>query len=215
MKKLIVSMLVVASGCASKVLTHELPSPQNGDAVMQLFGRWAIGHACPCDGLILTAAHVAHPLYLRNGHKDEIISYAWSDHLGNEGYVGSAYLMLARDLGVLRILSGSPHYYRHAPEKPVSGDVVSWKEYDYRSRRHAYAPRIRTATVVRLVAGHLILDDSANPDDPANPGASGTCLFNEMGQVVGIPIGHKRLFGREYVSVAVSVWGPWWPGGQP
>ncbi len=212
MKKLIVSMLAItALSCAPKILTRGAPSPRNGDAAIQLFGRFAVGHACPCDGLILTAAHVAHPLYLRQGFRGEPISYAWSDHMGNSGYLGSAYLMLSRDLGVLSVLtvlSGTPHYYRHATEEPALGERVRWVEYDYRGSREAYAPRHRTANVVRLVAGHLILGSGATP------GASGACLFNAQDQVIGIMVGRQRVGVNEYVSVAVSVAGPWWPGGQ-
>jgi hypothetical protein len=205
---LIFLILILMASCAARNLVTEPPAPQNGDGAMQLMGRFSIGHACPVDGLVLTAAHVAHPLYLHPGHKDEVVTYAWSDHMGHTGYLGSAYLMLARDLGILTVLSGTPHYYSHASKEPEPGAAVRWLEYDYRGKEKAFAPRCKSAKVLRLIAGHLILDGGAMP------GASGGCLFNKADEVVGIVVGRKRVGLTDYVSVAVSVSGPWWPGGQ-
>jgi hypothetical protein len=179
---------------------------QNLNGVMHLMGRFTTGHACPCDGLILTAAHVAHPLYLRPGYQNETIFYSWSDDLGHSGYLGSAFLHLSRDLGELKVLTGQPAFYRHAKIEPKIGETLHWIEYDYKDKQKAYAPIRREAHLVRNIAGHLILNDS-----PVR-GASGSCLFNSGNEVVGVIVWSVRAGVTDYVGIAVSVAGQWWPG---
>jgi hypothetical protein len=84
--------------------------------------------------------------------------------------------------------------------------VLQWIEYDHESLESAYAPRLRQATLIRPLAGYLVLDSA-----PVK-GASGSCLFNSQGEVVGIIAWGVRTGSGDAVGVAVSVSGPWWPG---
>lgn len=197
-----VAILVGALACAAKAPLYDPPAERNLDGVMHLVGRYGFGHACPCDGLILTAAHVAHPLYTRGaGYKDEPIEHAWSDERGGEGFVISQYLQLGRDLGFLLARTGNPAYYRHAIIEPQIGDTLYWSEYDFSSLGKAFSPVIREGDVLRIFAGHIVVDR-----EPVR-GASGSCVFNQSGEVVAIVTWGHQLGA----AVAVSVYGQWWP----
>jgi hypothetical protein len=210
MRRLLICFVALAAyACAGRspsVVTSD--HYKNTKGVMHLIGRYTIGHACPCDGMILTAAHVAHPLYLRLGYQSETILYSWSDDLGNDGYTSSAFLYLSRDLGELKVIAGTPSFYRHAELEPEPGSVLHWIEYDYQAKTKAYAPIRREAHLVRNLAGHLIINKT-----PVR-GASGSCLFNSENDVVGIVVWSVRVGVSDYIGIAVSISGPWWPGTQ-
>ena len=203
MKQMIAAVALALLGCAPKAPVDLPVAPNNFDGVMDLVGRFSYAHACPCDELILTAAHVAHPLFLVPGHKDDAVAYAWSDGRGGEGYILSDYLYLSRDLGVMRIQSGMPAYYRHSQSAPQIGDVLHWIEYDLSSVEKAFARVHRQGTILRIFAGHIVLDHMPIP------GASGTCVFNSDNEIVAIVSWRHRVG----VAVVVSVYGQWWPGG--
>jgi len=199
-------IIVAAMACASRAPVDVLLAERNLDGVMRLVGRYGFGHACPCDGLILTAAHVAHPIYTKGpAYKNEPIEHAWSDSRGGWGFVSSRYLQLGRDLGFVHPRSGTPAYYTHAMLAPQVGDTVYWSEYDFSCAEKILAPITREGAVVRLVAGHIVVDHMPVA------GASGSCVFNESGEVVAIVAWGHRLG----VAIMVSVYGPWWPGSLP
>jgi len=58
--------------------------------------------------------------------------------------------------------------------------------------------------LIRIVAGHLMLDDQV----PA--GASGSCLLNTRGEVVGIVTWGQKTEDLREETVVVAVFGEWW-----
>ena len=213
MKKalLLLVLLTGCSACAGKAsqLT-EAPMPVDTSAVMRLMGRWASAHACPVDGLVLTAAHALDPFYRIPIVGERPIGYAWSDMAGNRGLAIGVASNLHRDFGVMRSTLGTPLFYRHAIEEPKPGEAFQWVEYDFDSKENAYAPKHMSAVLVRRLAGHLILDPVPTR------GASGTCVFNSRSEVAGIIVRGVRVgVDGESVGVAVSVSGPWWPEKAP
>lgn len=172
---------------------------------MRLIGYASYAHACPVDGLVLSAAHVVQPRNGRNPPLPWPAYYAWSDLHQNSGYVHSRGLS-PRDLGTFVVLSGTPHFYRHATEEPEPGDKVNWLEFDLSSKDKAFAPHSKQARVQRSVSGHLILDE------PPMRGASGSCVLNEQGEVVAIITGGVNVGAGGAVGFVVSVSGQWWPG---
>ncbi len=213
MKKALV-LLLFLTGCTA-CFTKSIPQMEvqkfvDTNAVMRLVGRWNVAHACPVDGVVLTAAHVVSPFHQIPVVGDQRIGYTWSDRAGNSGYVMGAAENLQRDIGMLVVNKGKPRFYKHAPQEPTPGDELQWVEYDFGSVEDAYAANLRHAKLVRVVSGHLILDDM-----PVK-GASGTCLFNSQSEVVGLVVWGVRVGDSgEFVGVAVSVSGPWWPEAFP
>ncbi|UCD56791.1 MAG: trypsin-like peptidase domain-containing protein [Candidatus Hydrogenedentota bacterium] len=207
MKRLLILMTTItALTCGSKEINLTAPHSQKLDSVMRLIGRSAFAHACPVDGIILSAAHVVHP---RNGLNPPLpypAFYAWSDQHQHAGYVQSLGL-LPRDLGAFVLLDGMPNYFHHARMEPLPGERVYWLEFDLSEKDKAFGPKQKTALVQRSVSGHLILDV------PPKKGASGSCVLNDSGEVVGIVCWSVSLVARKSVGVVVSVAGPWWPGG--
>ena len=203
MKRTMIAAIAFAvSACAAKAPLDLPVEASNLDGVMHLIGRFSFAHACPCDGLILTAAHVAHPLYLRPGYQNIAIEYTWSDDRGGEGFLLSDYLFLARDLAVMRVRTGNPAYYRHALKAPQIGETLYWAEFDFSELKKAFATVHREGVLLRIVAGHLILDKM-----PTH-GASGTCLVNSKNEVVA-EVAFSHRIGA---AIVVALYGPWWPG---
>ena len=130
------------------------------------------GHACPVNGYVLTASHVLWDRDLKT-----YVPTAWSDGYGNEGsaVVSGGFTFL--DLVSLTTYGGQVHFLPAG--RAEVGDRVYWYEYDLRTRHNALRARRRFANILRIVAGHYILDDM--PID----GASGTCLLNDKGEAVG------------------------------
>ena len=96
------------------------------------------------------------------------------------------------------------------PEEPLSDLVINGYHllgYDWRDKKRAYAPRQISAKVLRIKAGHLILD----PDPTSEPGSSGSCVLNDRNEVVAINCFVMKLASTESVAVVVGVWGEWRP----
>jgi hypothetical protein len=211
MKKALVLLLFLTgcTACFTKgVPLMEVPKFVDTSAVMRLVGRWNVAHACPVDGVVLTAAHVVSPFHHIPIVGNERIGYTWSDRSGNQGFVTGAAANLQRDLGMLVVGSGAPWFYKHALEEPKPGDVLQWVEYDFGSVENAYAANLRHAKLVRIVSGHLVLDDVPTK------GASGSCLFNSESEVAGLIVWGVRVGDRQ-VGVAASISGSWWPESLP
>jgi hypothetical protein len=200
---------VECAACSGREWRVEAPAvePASGvktDGTMRMMGRWGFAHACPVDGFILTAAHVVNPFSNTAGLTGLLVGYAWEDGYGNRGYVKGAGASLDRDVGVLTLESGVPVYYRHAEEAPAIGDLLYWVEYDYERKSTVFEQKSRRGELLRIVPGHLVLDR-----EPAK-GASGGCLLNANGEVVGLIVWGQPTKSQRVVAVAVAVYGEWW-----
>ena len=162
-----------------------LPSPDY-DKIMHIAGRWGIAQACPAGDRVYTAAHNIEPFLEYLG---EVMPYAWEDDLGNAGYLLPIEFNHARDVVRANTWGDSPMYYPIALEEVQVGDWVTWVEYGKRHERV-----IRTATVFSALAGKIYFDQTPNP------GASGSCLLNRRGAVVGVVVwGHDDHGGGEQI----------------
>lgn len=170
--------------------------------VMRLIGRWGFAHGCPVDGFVLTAGHVVSPDY--KAAPGLLAGYVWEDGYGNRGYLKGEGTSLARDVGVLTLESGEPVYYKHAEATPELGEFLYWVEYEYGRKSTVFRQKQQRAALLRIIPGHLVLDK-----EPVK-GASGGCLLNVDGEVVGLIVWGQPTASRKVVAVAASVYGPWW-----
>jgi hypothetical protein len=137
--------------------------------VMTLLGT-TLGHACPVDGQVLSAAHVA---FDPRGYARQ---FSWEDDAGRAGTAKGLELNGYRDLAELTVTHGTPEYYKGGPP-PEVGSEVTWVQYDDNLNR-----KIRSAKVLFYRAGYLFFHK------PPQYGASGSCLFDEAGNAVGIVV---------------------------
>ena len=203
-----VGIILIITACASRRAVQP-PSDPDTSSVLRLVGRYGLGHGCPVDGVILTAGHNIDPWSWaeRSPYLGRLVSFSWEDSGGNSGYAHGAYVHPARDLGVLHVTNGTPAYYPLASEEPEIGDVLIWREYDRSAKRRAYHRKIQRARLVNSFAGNLIMEE------PPHHGASGACVFDVAGHVVGIVTWQTPLESGERIGHAVSVVGAWWPEG--
>ncbi|MGH8656866.1 MAG: hypothetical protein ACREYE_33880, partial [Gammaproteobacteria bacterium] len=117
---------------------------------------------------------------------------------GQNGYARVYGASPWEDLVSLALIGGTVTYLPSGVT-PQPGDMVYWFEYDFRTQANAYRARRRMAEVIRSVARHLLFD--ATP----TPGASGTCLLNASGEVVGIVIASDAMEDQRAVGVAVQL----------
>lgn len=195
--RILLSSLLALSGCSAcvtKVTDLSLPGiPAELDPSIALQGpNGSGGHACPVNGYVITAAHVTYDPHLK-GH----VNMAWSDGNGGEGFAQPAGNHPALDI-VMLVMVGSPVRFLPAGKAQV-GDTVYWYEYDFRTRKNALRARRRFASVLRVVAGHYILDGM-----PVG-GASGTCLINNAGEAVGIVVAGWETQDGEGVGSAAKL----------
>ena len=171
----------------------ELPSVND---VVRVIGGEGFAHACPLEGgRLATNKHVVRDMY----------QLRWSDSSGNEGTAERVRWSETADLALLRITRGKPvHAYKLAARPPKPGDRVVLRGYRYDGRKNVMAERRVETRVTRVEAGHVVYENSGFR------GSSGSCVFNEQGEVIGInawSVGSD--VGNEAAGLAVGLWGEW------
>lgn len=195
---LLLSLLI----CASLTNEHLCAAPDTS-GVVQLVGRFAAGHACPIGAeRALTSAHVVD-LRPFEGSVD-LFPYRWQSK-GVSGVTSGGAVSLSADLAEIRPNRPFPVVYGVAKNPPSPGDRVWIQGYDFRKGKDAYGPRIWEVKVLRVIAGHIIMDRAADE------GTSGSCVFNASGEVVGILNWGVRVHNGDEVGVAAGIWGSFLP----
>ena len=163
-------------GCSNKVV--DAPA---ADYSITLTTPYGPSHGCYVEGKLYTARHVVQPF----GRPP--VNAAWRDGYGNEGLAVLRAISSFGDLAMLEIVSGEPYLNHPKSRAEVEpGTVLAWFEYSYQSVPDAFRAKYRKATVTRAIGGVLVLDKLPVP------GASGTCVFDEEGAVVGLIVwGHE------------------------
>jgi len=164
-----------------------------------MIGRFGMAHACPVSGMILTAAHVAES-HTYTGVVQK--SYAYTIG-GRGGYISPISSSAFRDLAGMRVQSGDiPPMNTLAETAAAQGDTVYWREWDLQNRVGRL--ELRKGEVSEPPeAGHFAFLPSPTP------GASGGCVFNEAGDVVGILVWSVGI--TKHVGFAVDITGDWSP----
>lgn len=193
--------LKAASACPC--LTRIEGGRPDTSGILRLMGRFGAAHACPLAAdLILTNGHVVDP---RPFDPDvPTLPYRYSDGAGNAGVVAPVSTERCADLAVMAVRpGGTVKPYPRASVAPEPGDHVWFIGYDWSSKNKAFAEKVIDAKVLRVVAGHLILDEAGDP------GSSGSCVLNAKGEVVAINSFGKQVGVGEEVEGVVGVWGDW------
>lgn len=196
-------ILLMLANCAlnpsPKTANEEVSAP-NMDGVAQLFGRFGTAQGCPIsDTILFTNAHVAD--VFPDSMSFPLLSYEFSTDAGQDGKVIPILAAKSRDLAAMEIEEGTfAVYYHRAAAPPQIGERVWFRGYDFRSKKAAYAPRVFSATVTRIVGHHIIMSEAGTP------GSSGSCVMNAAGEVVGINSWGKGVGMTGEVGVAVGLW---------
>lgn len=178
----------------------KVPEAPSMDGVLRLQGRFASAHACPVSpDLALTSAHVtdlrpfdaAYPAF----------PYVWSDGHRHEGNLTPLVVHRHRDLAVMRTTVPFTRWYPIATEAPEPGTRLWTLGYDWRKERDLYGPREFPVVLLRIVARTLVFEPTTAP------GASGACVLNAKGEVVGINTGGRQSEDGGMAGLATGVWG--------
>ena len=135
------------------------------------------GHGCPVrDDLFVTARHIVQPSFKE-------INYVTWGTVNNEQW-GAASIFkasLSQDLVLMRIIDQKLQRWY-----PIGNPIPHQRHYgweftfDTDNPSDTFRRKLRSSMWLREFAGNIVLNE------PATPGASGSCLFNELGQAVGI-----------------------------
>ena len=155
---------------------------------IELIGN-GLGHACAVEGRVFTARHVVEDFQTGKTYT----------HRSNYGKMRIVKIHRDRDLAEISLEQKPPSWPLAKSITP--GEKVLWWEYNFNNRRDTGKVNMRDARVIRISADHIFFDRQPIP------GASGTCLANEKGEVVGIVF---RFF-QTGAGMAVSLVGTAWP----
>lgn len=163
-------LLVSASG---SVAPHSLPVTIGGQGS---------GQVCPVGpNTALTARHVAFEKVGLFPNELAPVLGRWADVGQLEGGVitGRTFIL---SLDIARATSDNPFpfFYEVSGTLPKIGDVVYIDGYDWNK---AGKPVHMKVKIVGIAPGVMYTDKTPGP------GSSGSCVFNEAGQVVGINFG--------------------------
>lgn len=178
-------------------------SPDQPDmaGVVSLRNKFGSAHGCPISGQVaLTSAHVVEPAPLLT--PPMIFGGRFSSELGNEGTYRVFYVSNLEDLAYIILDPPQSRWYPLADTAPSPGEAVYYRQYSWKNDDLAYSSIIVRAKVVRLSAGGIVFSD-----DAPKPGASGSCLLNANGEVVGIIDSYTELENHDRVGSAVGTWG--------
>jgi len=157
-----------------------------------LFTQPGLGHGCAVDGLALTNNHVV----LDDVGEPMGFRYSFTGGPSGHGFVDAS--ATTADIAILELANPPGIYAVRAMEPPNVGDTITWVEYDWREPADAFKDRHRSAKVLRLVGGAIIMDEV-----PVS-GASGGCAYNAAGEVVGLV-----TFSIAGAGGVTGIWGPW------
>jgi hypothetical protein len=173
-------------------------------------GRFSAGQACAVGlNVALSAAHIADPEPFKS--EVPLVPVMWSDDVGSRGRLFPVFVDAYRDLAVYTSDVGFTDFAVPSDQAPEPGDLLRIVGYDWRSKPKAWAKRVLDAVVLRVVAGHVIMDTRAEA------GSSGSCILDSQGRVVGIMIGGTVITRTssgvpvDVVGVGVGVWGNLFP----
>lgn len=175
------------------------PAPDTSRIVALVNGSMA--HACPIGPeYALTARHVvlhetvfgSKPVAYRGSNVE------WASYLEHD------FASDFEDAGMLKASrTPFPSWYRMATQAPQPGDRLWWVGFDWRKPSVAFAERVFSGKVLRIVAGIVIVDE------PTPSGSSGSCVLNAAGEVVGIVSFRMETDNGQEVAGIVGLWAPW------
>lgn len=168
-----VFLALLLPGCVGSVVPLDLPGiPATVDPTLALSTPdGGVGHGCTVNGYAITARHVM---------LDENTGMFQEAAYSQGGVTGIASIngyWSHLDLVSLALNNGGKDLTKGSVKV---GDMVFWFEYDFRTRKNLLRARRRFASVLRIVAHQIVLDSVPVA------GASGSCLLNKNGEVVGI-----------------------------
>jgi hypothetical protein len=186
--------LLTVGACSSCAKAPQVEKFKPYDPTLAIFTAYSFGHGCPIKDMgILTALHVVQP---RLGYR--LSSATWSDASGQVGYADPIGPLPFADIAFLMPVGRAVPTYLPIGKANV-GDRVYYWEFSYINRAEALRAEMKPATLLRKVGGHLIVDN------PPDEGASGSCIVNASGEVVGVVVWGMVMNDGRTIGIGVEI----------
>jgi hypothetical protein len=146
--------------------------------VVSLYSEFGMGHACPTTRGVFTAGHVVryHPWDYNYGVKN----FTWQDGWGSSGVAYGGTFRTDRDIGKVE-LEGRPLRPPYEIADPKVGEEVWWQDFSW--EKDSWGMSVESSGKILHIIGDIIIFDTV-----PRAGASGGCLLNVWGKVVGIVV---------------------------
>lgn len=185
------TILVLSVSCVAPVTANFAPpAPAPPDVIQDAAlyiprianSEVSMGHGCPVtDHLMISARHVLAK-DLPDG-SFQLDKGMWDDMKGNVGFVEAIRYDEFRDLAIGYSAHPFAKTFTYATDPLALGDTVYTINFDYdRQEGIVYPNFVIASTYKGPFVGYLLLGESAGF------GASGSCVFNSKGEIVGIYI---------------------------
>lgn len=172
-------LLALVASCVLPVPVHADDKPtQDISRAVTLAGYDGLARGCPISPLlILTARHVARSSKDDNGNIEN--SYMRMEYMGRVGQARYLSHALTSDIAYMVPSFPLEQHYTLSSQPARMGDIVLFLDFN-RDVGKAMEDILIKVKVQRVVAGHLYFSGIGDP------GASGSCVWNQAGDVVGI-----------------------------
>jgi hypothetical protein len=175
----------------------------NYDGMLALVGRFSVATGCPVSATrALTSAHVTDPRWFDS--KAPLWPFRFENALGEEGIAAPMSVRTEADLGWLALRTPVSVWYSVASEKPKVGDKVFWREYEIQKEDKFFTFVERDSEIVSVVAGSFYTKRIIRQ------GASGGCVFNEAGEILGLATMGYTIGYTGDAGGFIGVWGHWY-----
>ena len=199
------AVLAIPASTDAGLFGKKEEKPQDYSYTFRMRHYGATGSGCAVNGLTITNRHMVDPRDASDFSPLHKVRFRY-EFLGTEteGRGFAKTVSNHADLAIVVLDQDPPSGYAKLGAEPQPGDKITWVEYDWRKQEAFYAPRTRSAEVIRTALGMALVKEGPSG------GASGGCAYDKNGDVVGLMTFWRTTEDGKKSGGVEGLWGHWW-----